>query len=77
MCEPVWGACGQAVEACLLRSSLTSSITALLPPQVPASIINLPGLTQLDLSFNRLHTLRPGAYLHRAEIVRLGANEYK
>ena len=45
--------------------------------QVPAAITALPQLTHLDLSGNRLHTLKPGPYLTGGLVlVNLGDNEF-
>lgn len=50
--------------------------------QVPLAITGMTSLTQLDLSFNRLHTLRPGEACRRANecsgacrLVRAGAQK--
>ncbi|PRW51167.1 leucine rich repeat [Chlorella sorokiniana] len=44
--------------------------------QVPPAIVGLSALTLLDLSYNALHSLRPGAYLKRLVAVNLRANQF-
>lgn len=44
--------------------------------QVPPAIVGLTGLTLLDLSYNSLHSLKPGPYLKRLVAVNLRANAF-
>lgn len=43
----------------------TTPLLPATPLQVPPAIVGLSALTLLDLSYNALHSLRPGAYLKR------------
>ena len=40
--------------------------------QVPPAIVGLSALTLLDLSYNALHSLRPGAYLKQLVVRQTG-----
>jgi Leucine-rich repeat (LRR) protein len=44
--------------------------------QVPPCITALASLTYLDLSWNQLHSLKPGPYLKRLVAVNLRANAF-
>ena len=61
--------CPARVHTPAAAPALPDALPAALP-QVPPAILGLSGLTLLDLSYNALHSLRPGAYLKRL-VVRL------